>query len=419
MNSPARWTTLGRCTCVVTLALGMTVPALAADKTWPQWGGPTRDFKVADADLADRWPAEGPKRLWQRPLGEGYSAIVTDGDRLFTMYRDGDDEIIVALDAGTGKTIWEHRCPAAPSEDQTADFGQGPNAAPLLMGDRLIAVGFTGSMHCLDAKSGEVHWSHDLVGEFHGAVQYYGYANSPLAYKGTIIVPVGGADFAVAALNPSDGSLLWKSRPGDISYAAPVLIDVDGQKQFVYFSPNEVIGLEPSSGAFLWSHPVANLCRTNCTAAIWGDDNLLWAATKGVGGTRVLRLKQSAGKTNVEEVWLNRKVRVYHWNALRVGDYVYTSTGDSTSVLAGVDIKTGEIVHRQRGFASTNGIYADGKMILLDHDGKLALATVADGKFDIVSSVQLFNSTTWTPPTLADGRLYVRDRSSMVALDLR
>ena len=401
------------------LAASFGVSAFAADRTWPQWGGPTHDFKVAGADLADRWPAEGPTRIWQRPLGEGYSAIVTDSARLFTMYREGDDEIIIALDAGTGKTIWEHRCPAAPSEDQTADFGQGPNAAPLLMGDRLIAVGFTGSMHCLDAKSGEVHWSHDLVGDFKGAVQYYGYANSPLAYKGSIIVPVGSADCGVAALNPSDGSVLWKSRPGDISYAAPTLINVDGQDQFVYFSPNEVIGLDPKSGSFLWSHPVANFCHTNCTSAIWGEDNLLWAATKGVGGTRVLRLKQTGGKTSVEEVWLNRKVRVYHWNALRIGDYVYTSTGDSTSVLAGVDIKTGKVVHRQRGFASTNGIHADGKVILLDHDGKLALATVADGKFDIISSVQLLDSTTWTPPTLADGRLYVRDRTSIMALDLR
>ncbi len=124
-----RWMATFRSGCAMALAASFGVSAFAADRTWPQWGGPTHDFKVAGADLADRWPAEGPTRIWQRPLGEGYSAIVTDSARLFTMYREGDDEIIIALDAGTGKTIWEHRCPAAPSEDQTADFGQGPNAA--------------------------------------------------------------------------------------------------------------------------------------------------------------------------------------------------------------------------------------------------------------------------------------------------
>ena len=128
-------------------------------------------------------------------------------------------------------------------------------------------------------------------------------------------------------MNPSDGTIVWKSKPYDISYAAPILINVDGQDQFVFFSPTKVIGIDPTNGASLWSHKVINYCRTNCTSAIWGEDNLLWAATKGVGGTRVLKLARRDGKTSVEEVWRDRKIRIYHWNAVRVGDYVYTSSG--------------------------------------------------------------------------------------------
>lgn len=406
---------------LVVIAGNVTAPVAfgATPSThWPQWGGATRDFHSTVTGLADQWPADGPKRLWSRPLGEGFSAIVADTDKLYTMYRQGNDEVVVALRAATGDTVWEHRYPAKPYSNQTAAYRQGPNATPLLLRDKIVTIGFTGIMHCLDANSGKPVWSHDLVKEFDSKVQYYGYSNSPIAYKGTIITLVGGKDHGVIALNPSNGTPVWKSKPRDIGYAAPVLINVDGQDQVVFFSPTEVIGMNPKNGSFLWSHPVINFCRTNCTSVIWGEDNLLWAATKGVGGTRVLKLTQRDGKTGVEEVWLNRKIRIYHWNAVRVGDYVYTSSGGSKTFLSVIDVKTGKVVERRRGFAATNGIYADGKLILLDHSGKLALAEVGSEEIKILSSVRLFDSVTWTVPTLVGKTLYIRDRRSITALDL-
>jgi len=402
-------------------AFGVTATVMAATpvgSAWPQWGGASRDFKPEATGLADHWPADGPKKLWQRPLGEGYSSIVTDGDTLYTMYRDGNDEVVIALRADDGKTVWEHRYEAKTYDEQTADFGEGPNASPLIYGDKLYAIGFTGLMHCLDRGSGKVVWSLDLVKDFGGKVHYYGYSNSPIAYDGGILVLVGGERYGVVSLDPGTGKPRWKSKPYDVSYAAPVLINVDGQDQLVFFSPEEVLGVSPKNGSFLWSHKVINFCRTNCTSAVWGDDNLLWAATKGVGGTRVLKLKQSGGKTNVEEVWIDRKIRVYHWNAVRVGDYAYTSTGDTQKFLSVIDIKTGKVVKKVRGFGATNSLYADGKLILLDDGGKLALAEVGSGQIRVVSQVQLLESTTWTPPTLAGTKLFVRDRKQILALDI-
>ncbi len=399
-------------------ALAQGVHGAPPSEQWPQWGGVNGDFKSSTTGLADRWPAEGPRRLWSRPLGEGYSSIVGDSDSLYTMYRDGAEEIVVALRADTGKTIWERRYRARPYPRQSKAYGQGPGVTPLLLGNKLITIGFTGIMHCLNRDTGSPLWSHDLVKEYGSTVQHYGYSNSPIVYENKIITLVGGKGQGAMALDPGDGTVLWRSKPFEISYAAPILINVDGQDQVVLFSPTEVIGIDPRSGSFLWSHKVINFCRTNCTSAVWGPGNLLWAATKGVGGTRVLKLTQGDGTTKVEEVWLNRKVRVYHWNAIRVGDYVYTSNGDSKAFLSVIDVKTGKIVKRQRGFASANWIYADGKMILLDHNGKLALAEVAGKQIKVLSSVQLLDSVTWTPPTLVGKTLYVRDRRYIMALDL-
>ncbi|MHC4992712.1 MAG: outer membrane protein assembly factor BamB family protein [Planctomycetota bacterium] len=130
---------------------------------WPQWGGPRGDFKVNATGLAEQWPMTGPPKLWSRPLGEGFSSIVARGDRLFTMYRVGDDEVVIALSADDGATLWEHRCEARPHPGQTVAHGPGPHATPLLLDDRIITIGFTGLMHCLSMETGEVLWARELV----------------------------------------------------------------------------------------------------------------------------------------------------------------------------------------------------------------------------------------------------------------
>ena len=133
---------------------------------WPQWGGPSRDFKVSAPKLADSWPEAGPPVKWRRPLGEGYSAIAAKGNGLYTMYRKDDKDVVIALNAATGKTLWEHAYVAPPHEGNTDRFGTGPNATPLVLDDRVITLGFTGIMQCLDLTSGKPIWSHDFVKDF-------------------------------------------------------------------------------------------------------------------------------------------------------------------------------------------------------------------------------------------------------------
>ena len=101
------------------LLLTTSSAALAQSSDWAQWGGPHRNFKSETKGLATTWPATGPRRLWQRELGEGYSAIAVERGMLFTMYRKGENEIVIALDAATGKTVWEYiyAAPFSPEYD--------------------------------------------------------------------------------------------------------------------------------------------------------------------------------------------------------------------------------------------------------------------------------------------------------------
>lgn len=386
---------------------------------WPQWGGPNRNFMVASTGLADSWPQDGPRQLWKRELGDGFSTIITDATRIYTMYRTEKEEFVVALDAATGETVWEHKNPS-PFTDLMAEFGPGPHSTPLLVGHRLFAIGTNMMMSCLNKNSGKVIWQHDLVEEYGAEVQGRGYASSPLAYKNTVILPVGGKEGQTfMAFRQDDGALVWKNQDFKLTYSSPIIIDFDGEDQLVAFMGKGIVGLNPGNGDLLWTHSHETNYGANIATPLWTGDDLLFLSAAYNSGSRVLRLKKDKGKTVPEELWYGRKMRIHHGNAIRIGDYVYGSSGDSGPALfAAVNIKTGEVAWRKRGFAKATCVYADGKTILLDEDGQLALLTVTPEGMEIHSKCQVADRTSWAAPTLAGTTLYIRDRKNITALDL-
>ena len=389
-----------------------------AQTDWSQWGGPSRNFVSNSKGLAASWPEKGPRQLWTRPLGEGHSSILASGNTLYTMYSQGEQEIVIALAADTGKTIWEHKYDA-PTAGMNYKEGLGPHSTPLLVGDRLFTVGAIGKFYALDKKTGKVLWFHDLWKEYNGTKMGRGYSCSPLLYKNTIIVTLGGQGQTLIAFNPTDGTVAWKNQSLDMSPASPIIISVDGQDQLVAFMGKQIAGVDPNNGELLWTHPHATDWGLNISTPVWGNDNLLFLSSAYNGGSRVLKLAQAGGKTTVTELWFHRRLRVHHGTAIRIGDYVYASSGDfGPAFFSAVNVKTGEIAFQDRSFPKTSFLYADGKLIMLDEDGNLVLATVSPTGLKLISKVSLMKHLAWTVPTLVGTKLYVRDRQTIAALDL-
>jgi len=393
--------------------------AVGAGGAWPGWGGPRRDFKPEARGLARSWPEGGPRRLWSRELGEGYSGIVAVGETLYTMYRRGEQDVIVALEEATGKTRWEHAYQAPFSPDYELANGSGPHSTPLVEGELLFAVGPTAKMHALDKRTGKKVWARDLIEEFGGTVRVRGYSCSPLAYKDTVIVFAGGAGSSVLALRQKDGSVVWKSGDFANSHSSPLLIRVDGQEQLVAFLFDDIVGLDPNDGRLLWRHPHKTDFGLNVSTPVWGEDNLLFCTSAYGGGARVLRLSQKDGQTRVEEVWFHRQMRVHFGNVVRVDDYVYGSSGDfGPTPFTAVEVKTGRVVFRDRRFSKANLLYADGRFLLLDEDGTLTLVSVTPQGVQVHAQAALMAHNAWTAPTLTGTRLYLRDRKTAMAVEL-
>lgn len=389
-----------------------------AQSDWLQWGGPSRNFTTNSKGLAAEWPSSGPKRLWSRPLGGGHSAILASGNTLFTMYSQAEQEIVIALAADTGKTIWEYKYDA-PKAGMNYEAGVGPHSTPLLVGDLLYTVGATGKVFALEKKSGKVAWTHDLWKEYGGRKMDRGYSCSPIAYKNTIILMLGGDGQALIAFNQKDGTVAWKNQTLDTSPSSPIIVNVDGQEQMIAFLGKVVAGIDPNNGNLLWSHPHVTEWGLNISTPVWGNDNLLFISSAYSGGSRVLKLTQKGGKTTAEELWFHRRMRLHHGTAIRIGDFVYGSSGDfGPAFLAAVNVKTGEIAYQDRSFPKSNLLLADGKLIILDEDGNLALATATPTELKVISKATVMRNLAWTAPTLVGTKLYLRDRHTIMALDL-
>src|SRR5262244_507420 len=245
-NSTAEWRRSWRglrwpVGAIVGLLVAFGTGGNAKAQDWLQWGGPGRNFISDSKGLADSWPAGGPRRLWSRALGEGHSSILAEKGRLYTMYRKGEQEVIVALEADSGKTIWEYSYDA-PTKAMDFSEGFGPHSTPLISGDVLYAVGALGSFHALDKRTGKALWSHELWRQMGGRKLDRGYACSPIEFKDTVILQVGGPGQAVVAFNKKDGSIAWKKQDFTVSFSSPLLIDVEGHPQLVIFAAEQIIG---------------------------------------------------------------------------------------------------------------------------------------------------------------------------------
>ncbi|HXV76681.1 MAG TPA: PQQ-binding-like beta-propeller repeat protein [Candidatus Polarisedimenticolaceae bacterium] len=394
------------------LLLVFVTGILASD--WPQWGGPQRDFTAAEAGIElSAFPTPGPRVVWDKPLGPGYAAIVTHGDRLVTAYRRGQFDVVVCLDRERGDTRWEHAYEAPVPRDGVdldTSYGEGPNSTPLLADGRVYTLGLTGVVHALDLDDGTVAWSHDLRREYEVPIPYFGHAASPVRHGDSVIFIAGGA----LAFDLETGELRWHNRSFGASYASPLIVDGEHGAVLVAAVAGEIVGLDPSDGALLWRHEHANQHRTILSSPILGADGRLFVSAYWVGS---LGLVLGADGRSAAEAWRAPQVQLARTNAVRVGDWIF---GFHRSVLSAVNAVTGEIGWRHRGLRQGNLVRLGGdRFLLLDAIGNLTLASLTPEGAVVHDETQLFHGRAWTVPTIVGTTLYARDLERIVAVDLR
>lgn len=405
-------------------AAGRAIEAAAQSKPralpWTQWGGPRRNFQTEATGIKDTWPATGPRVIWKRPLGDGYSSTVVENNVLFTMYAKGRDEVVLAANAETGKTLWEQAASAASFQSDAPEMGNGPYATPLVVGTRLFTTGVAGRLQCLDKNTGKVLWTQDLWGKHGGSRLMYGYSSSPIAFRDLIIVPVGGPGKALMAFRQADGSVAWARHDFGNVYSSPILIDVNGLEQLASLVDGALIGVNPHNGDLQWTVPFKADYSIAVATPLWGPGNLLFVSSEYNGGAKGIELQRTGLQTKAVELWSSPRLRLHHGNAIRVGDAIYFSSGGkgSQAILSAVDARSGKIHWQERSIEKATFVWADQKLITLDQDGNLMIAHPSPQGFKVSAKAALLEHLSWTPPVVVGARAYLRDRRNMIAVDL-
>jgi outer membrane protein assembly factor BamB len=397
---------------LITLVLTAGVVTIAADD-WPQWRGPRRDGVSKETGLLKDWPANGPRLAWRSGgIGEGYSSFAVADRRLYTLGARQNTEYVFAFAAATGEKIWE----VANGRRFNNDRGDGPRGTPTIDGDRVYVFGSSGDLTVLDAATGKVFWTQNLLQKYGGSNISWGLSESPLVLSDRIIVTPGGRGASIVALRKTDGSLIWKSQSDEPGYSSALLHPVGTIQQAVVFTAERALGIDVNDGRVLWSYNrVAN--RTANIATPIARGNHVFLSSDYGTGAGLLALTPDGNGIKAREVYFTNEMRNHHASSVLVGDYLY---GFSSSILTAMHFETGKVAWRDRSVGKGSLVFADDRLYLFSENGVVGLAEANPQKYVEHGRFQLRtgNLPTWSHPVVSGGKLFIRDQDTLYAYDV-
>ena len=394
------------------LLLALAQQALAQSAVnWPQWRGPNRDGISKETGLLKQWPAEGPPLVWKASgAGGGYSSFSVANGKLYTMGLRGDREYVIAFDVATGKEAWSTPHGGAFRNDR----GDGPRGTPTVDGDRVYALGGSGDLTVLDARTGKIAWSKNVLREFGGSNITWGISESPLVLGDKVLVNAGGPGASIVALNKANGALIWKSQSDKAGYSSAIPVELNGTTQVVFFTAERAVGLDAKDGRLLWEYGKPANQVANVATPIARANRVFISSDYGTGGG-VVEIKAD---NKAQEIWFTKDMRNHHSSSVLIGDYLY---GFSSAILTAIRFDTGEIAWRDRSVGKGSLVFADGNLYCFSENGVVGLVEATPtgykekGRFRLAQG----NLPTWTHPVVVGGRLYLRDQDTIYAYDVR
>ena len=377
-------------------AAGLVAGNLTAGD-WPQWRGPERNG-ISSEKVSAVWPAEGPKVLWQASVGTGFSSLSVSQGRVYTMGNTTNQDTIWCFDANTGKPLWHHSYAAQLSPQW---YEGGPGSTPTVYSGRVFTLSKWGDVFCLDAVTGAVLWQRDLRQE--GVKpNRWGFAGSPLIRGNAVILNAGSAGIA---LDRESGRTLWSNGTNAAGYASPTSFGSGGTASVLIFASKHLVALDPQNGRELWRQLWETSWDTNNTDPLtYGEHIFISSFSRGCG-----LLSVTNGKPSL--IYTNGLMHSHLSPGILLGEHLYAFHGEAKQEtdFRCVHVPTGELKWTRKAPAFGSLIMADGKLIILSDKGELLLAEASPSAFTPIARAKVLSGVCWTPPALADGRLYVRN----------
>jgi len=397
---------------------------------WPQFRGPKRDAVWRETGLLPVFPAGGLKVRWRSPVGWGQASPVIVEGRVFVtdveLHRPAAKERILCFGESTGALLWRHEYEVKyPDWAFDHGIGIGTCATAIVEGGRVYALGGSGEVHCLDARSGTVLWARNLGKEY--TVRVLECRASPLLEGDLLIVPLYGKQGAgLIALHKMTGRDAWKALNENVASSSPVIVEAGGARQLIIWTGESVTSLNPASGFVHWREPMVTSSNDSISTPVIDGNHLL------ISG---LMMELGADKPTARVLWPGKLAGTRHIlshtsTPVLQGDHVYSAR--SSGELVCLEAATGrqvwgvKDVTTMRNGSSIHLTPCGDSMYLFTDRGELILARLTPQGYEETSRAHLLEPTTpfmgpkmaWTPPAFANGHVFARNDEEVVCASL-
>jgi len=385
---------------------------------WPQWRGPNRDANVSDVSVPQTWP-KTLKEEWKVTVGVGHSSPVVANGRIYVFARQGEEEVLLSLDAVTGKELWRSSQPIAYEMHEAAvGHGKGPKSTPVVYKGNVYTFGISGVLSCHDARTGKLKWRREFSKEYPKTSPLFGTAMSPLIDSGLLIAHVGGHDKgALTAFDPETGAIKWSNEVDGPAYSSPIVVDLAGVRQVVTSTQRSVIGVEVKTGRDLWKLPAKSQYDENSVTAVAFKDMVV-VSREGQGLTAI-RLEKQGAALVPKEVWNNKENMMYLNSPVLVGNTLFGLSPFKKGQFFAIDADTGKTLWQGPGRMGENAAILNlaGKfLVLLINDGNLVVLPANAKEYLPAAQYTVASTPTWAHPVVFGRRILVKDQNSLISL---
>jgi outer membrane protein assembly factor BamB len=402
---------------LVSAVIALAAVARVGAEDWPQFLGPERNGVYRGPALAEAWGAQGPRVVWRKMVGAGFSGPVVAEGRVILFHRAGNEEVVESLDARTGTTQWRYAYPTSYRDD--FGFDEGPRAVPVVAAGIVYTFGAEGQLHAIDLAKGTRVWSEDAMRRFKVPKGFFGAAGSPLVDDGRVLANVGGPEAGIVAFDAKSGKVLWTATSDQASYSSPAGVTIGGRRLAIFLTRAGLVGLDPATGRVQFQRPWRARIAASVNAAtplVIGD--LIFISAEYGPGAGLFRLDG----TMLAEIWTSNDVLTNHYStSVHHGGHLYGFHGrqEFGQSFRAVELRTGKVRWNQERFLAGTVTLAGDRLLILRERGELVLAPASPDGFTPIARAQILPGTVRAYPALSDGFLFARNENTLVALDLR
>ncbi len=405
---------------IATGLLALTPWMGALGEEWNQYRGPRLDG-ISKEPILRAWPANGLKQSWKVPLTDGFSSFSTGSGKAYTLVNrlvEGvKRETVVALDLATGKEVWAY--PIAVSKfdgggdsgTQDNGGGDGPRSTPAFSEGKVYVYSAGLKLVCVNADSGTLAWTRDIVQQHAGRSIRWQNAASPAIDGSLIFVAGGGTGQALLAIDRQTGEPVWKGEDDLMTHATPVVATLLGQRQVIYFTQSGLVSLDVKSGKALWRHKFPYNVSTAASPVVSGD--IVYCSAGYNVGSSAARIAKKGEDWSATELWrLTGNKICNHWstpvalNGHLYGMFSFKEYGKGP--LKCVEMATGIEKWAQPGFGPGNVTLVDGQLLVLTDAGELVLVKPDPSGYRESARMKAVQGKCWSTPVVSQGRALVR-----------